>query len=199
MGDRLRIPGDRDVRATLDEPTVGATAVVVAAPPHPQMGGNRTDSRLQAVSDALVDRGVACLRFDYGPWDEGRGEQTDAERTLQWARDRYASVALFGYSFGGGVALSVAADQSRTGMPPAAVSVLAPAGSLAGRQTAEAIPDIETPLHVVYGTRDETANWEPVVEQARTSGATVEGLDADHFFTGRHGDIGETVAAFLDR
>jgi alpha/beta superfamily hydrolase len=199
MGERLRIPSDRDVRATLDEPPSGASAVVVAAPPHPQMGGDRTDSRLRAVNDVLVDRGVACLRFDYGPWDGGRGEQTDAERTIQWARDRYGRVALFGYSFGGGVALAAAAEQSRTGMAPAAVSVLAPAGTLAGEGTDGAVADITSPLQVVYGERDETADWESVVERAREAGATVVSRDADHFFTARHGDVAETVAAFLDR
>lgn len=199
MGDRIRIPGDRDVRATLDAPAGGATAVVVACPPHPQMGGSRTDARLRAVSDALVDDGVACLRFDYGPWDEGRGERDDVRATLRWARAHYGRVALVGYSFGGGVALLAAAEESRAGTPPAAVSVLAPAGALAGETTATSISAIQTPLQVIYGTRDETADWERVVEQARASDAAVVRLASDHFFTGRYGEIGERVAEFLTR
>jgi len=54
VGRRLRVPGSRDVRAILDRRD--SPAVVVACPPHPGMGGDRSDPRLRAVSDALGER-----------------------------------------------------------------------------------------------------------------------------------------------
>jgi alpha/beta superfamily hydrolase len=110
----LALPGARDARGTLDVAGDGrADAVVVAAPPHPRQGGRRTDGRLRAVSDALGDVGVDCLRFDYGPWDEGRGERADVRAALRWARADYDRVGAFGYSFGASVTLLAAADAGR--------------------------------------------------------------------------------------
>ena len=191
------VPGGRDVRATLDDPG-DADACVVACPPHPQMGGRRTDRRLRAASDALADRGVACLRFDYGPWAEGEGERADARNALDWARDHYDAVGLFGYSFGGAVALLAAAAESEEGTPPAATSVLAPTARLeAGLDAAAAVDSTTGPLQVVYGERDTAADWEPVVQRARGSGAEVIAMSADHHFVGQDAKVGEVVAEFL--
>jgi alpha/beta superfamily hydrolase len=198
MTDRLPIPGPRDVFASLDDPDTNR--VVVACPPHPEMGGDRRDSRLRAVSDALVGRDWACLRFDYGPWDEGRGEQTDARSALAWARENFASVGLFGYSFGGAVALraSATAFRENDGNTPVAVSVLAPAGTLAGEPTAPAVDAVGCRLQVLYGERDSTVDAVPVAEHARGHGHAVETLPADHFFLGQQDAVAERVAGFFD-
>lgn len=199
MSERVRVPGPRAVEATLDEPGADAAdpgACVVACPPHPQMGGRRTDTRLTAVSDHLTDNGVACLRFDYGPWDEGRGERTDAASALDWAADRYDTVALFGYSFGSAVTLLVAAGRRDL----ACVSALAPPSRLSDDADADvvaALDDVAVPAQVVYGERDTTVDWEPVVERAHEFGFAVESMSADHHFVGQSGKLGELVGEFL--
>ena len=195
MTDSLRIPGPRDVRATLD--ATDAESVVVACPPHPQMSGDRHDSRLRAVSDALAEHSIACLRFDYGPWDEGRAEVTDCASTLAWARENFETVGLFGYSFGGAVALRAAASESEDGTPPATLSVLAPAGTLAGESVADAVDALGCPLQVVYGERDGTVDSTTVTKRARKLGQVVEAVPADHFFAGQKRGIAETIATFL--
>jgi len=200
----LPIPGGRDVRASLDragggtgvgvpEPDRGTAtgACVVACPPHPQHGGRRGDERLRAVSGALGDRGIDCLRFDYGAWDGGDGELSDVRDALAWARDRYASASLFGYSFGGCLALAAAAAESRAGRPPAAVGVLAPAANLDGGVDAvRAVGDVDCPVGIVYGERDTTVDAEAVAERVRARDGLVAAVGADHFFVGQ----GETVA-----
>ena len=198
------IPGGRDVRASLDAAERGdggeaerADACVVACPPHPQHRGHRGDERLRAVSNVLTDRGVDCLRFDYGDWDEGYGETTDADNAVAWARERYDRVGLFGFSFGGCVALVTAASNPDL----RAVAAHAPAARLnpdAGPVAArDALADAGTPTRVVYATRDTTADWEPVVERARELGLSVAEIDADHFFVGKTGQVAETVGRFL--
>jgi alpha/beta superfamily hydrolase len=194
------VPGGRDVRGTLDLPGGDATACVVACPPHPQYGGRRTDRRLTALSDALTSDGVACLRFDYGEWDEGRGERTDVQKACRWARERYDRVGLFGYSFGGAVALLAAAADSAVDRELAAVVALAPgAGITAGvkRPVPAALADIAAPVRIVYGSRDTTANWEPVVERARELGLDVVELSADHHFVGQADKAAGHAAEFL--
>ncbi len=191
MSDRVPIPGGRDVRATVDGPA-DARALVVACPPHPQMGGSRTDSRLTAISDALAERSIATLRFDYGPWDEGHGEVSDAVAACRWARERYDRVGLFGYSFGGGVAILAARETD-----PDALVVLAPVSTIGDRDVASAVADADMPLQVLYGKRDDTADSRPVVEAARESGATVRAVDGDHFFVGQRDRVADLVGTWL--
>lgn len=192
MGETVLVPGSRDVRATLDGGD--AERAVVACPPHPQMGGSRTDARLEAVSASLAPE-VATLRFDYGEWDEGYGELADARNALGWARERYDRVGLFGFSFGGCIALLAAAEEA-----PRAVSALAPASRLQPDLDATAaLSDVDCPVQIVYGERDDTADWEPVVERARGLGCTVEAVPGDHFFVGQAQKVAAIVAEFLRR
>ena len=224
MSDPIFLPGGRDTRGRLDvapEPRretaattgptdgSGADACVVACPPHPQHGGHRGDGRLRAVGDELGDSRIDCLRFDYGAWDGGRGEREDALRAVAWAGERYDRVGLFGYSFGGAVAISAAAR----GADVAAVAALAPVARLgSARDDADApsdgvggidtvadlasIPD-SIPVGVFYGTRDDTATVGPVVVAAQERGAAIGEFDADHFFIGREHEVAETVVDFL--
>ncbi|WP_200531317.1 CocE/NonD family hydrolase [Halorubrum sp. LN27] len=200
MSDTVLIPGGRDVRATLDTAASDGSqseTVVVACPPHPQQRGHRGDERLRAVSDALTDRGIDCLRFDYGDWDEGYGESTDADNAVGWAAERYERVGLFGFSFGGTIALVTAA--SRPGL--AGVCALAPTARLNPDADAVAALDDLVELGVatgiLYATRDSTADWEPVVARAEELGIETRAFESDHFFVGRAGEVGEAVAAFL--
>ncbi|MBX0287555.1 dienelactone hydrolase family protein [Halomicroarcula sp. F28] len=207
MSDPILIPGGRDVRGRLDrgtdaeptsvdrgtdaEPTSvdspDTDSVVVACPPHPQHGGSRSDPRLRAVSDGLAPD-VACLRFDYGEWDEGEGETADAEHAIAWAADRFDSVGLFGYSFGGGVALRAAARADTT---VAACSVLAPAAD------PDMLDTVACPLQLLVGERDTTVDWEPVADRATVLGHAVERLPATHQFRGDLGRVGELVGRYL--
>ncbi|MFC6824458.1 alpha/beta hydrolase [Halopelagius fulvigenes] len=195
MAETVLVPGGRDVRASLDEADGGdAAACVVACPPHPQQSGHRGDDRLVAVSDELTARGVDCLRFDYGAWDEGYGEKADARNAVAWARERYDRAGLFGFSFGATVALLAAAE----GAPTEAVSALAPTARLADDLDAAAsFDDIPVPVQVLYGTRDDTVEWEPVVERARETHQSVEEFSADHFFVGQAGKVAVRAADFL--
>lgn len=192
VGERVQIPGDRAVQATLDG-TDGRGAVV-ACPPHPQHGGSRADARLRAVSDRLTGDGVDCLRIDYGPWDRGRGEQQDVRDAIAWARGRYECVACFGYSFGAGMAVLVAAEEPAL----AAVSVLAPPARTGdGLRVTGAVEAIACPLQVIVGERDRTVDWEPVRDAADRAGHPTEGVAGDHFFAGQVDRVAGLAGDFL--
>ncbi|WP_293027359.1 alpha/beta hydrolase [Natronococcus sp.] len=200
----ILVPGARDVRGTLEVPDDEPEAVVVACPPHPQHGGSRSDGRLLAVSEALREAGVACLRFDYGPWDDGYGEREDVRNAIRWADDRYDRVGVFGYSFGASQALLAAADVDR---PLLGVAALAPTASLGtGDHGSEddldavaALSTLEVPTLILYGERDTTVDWDPVVELARERDDETVALPADHFFLGTREEIARSVGEFFDR
>ena len=195
MTDSVVVPHARDVRATLDADGEAGTvdACVVACPPHPRMGGSRSDARLEALGEALVPE-VDCLRFDYGEWDEGEGERTDVHAALDWAAERYGRVGLFGFSFGGCLALVAAGEREDL----ACVSALAPAARIsADIDAVDALDGVDVPAQVVYGERDTTADWEPVVERARELAFEVEGISGDHFFLGQEAKVAGRCATFL--
>jgi uncharacterized protein len=190
------VPGGRDVRGTLEEPDGETNGIVTACPPHPRHGGSRTDQRLVAVSEALREAGIACLRFDYGEWDDGYGEREDVRNAIRWAAERDDRIGVFGYSFGASQTLLASASVDR---PVAGVAALAPTATLGDDLDAvAALSTLEAPALVLYGERDTTVDWEPVVERARTRGDDVVALPADHFFLGTREEIARAVADFFE-
>ena len=192
MAEDVVVPGGRDVRGSLDGPAAGR-GCVVACPPHPQAGGTRSNPVLTAVGEALAERELATLRFDYGPWDEGAGETTDAVRAARWAAARYEAVGLFGYSFGATVALAAAAEVEAVG-----VSALAPASRLPSLDTVAALEAVPVPVQLLYGERDRVVDSEPVAERARELGHEVAALSADHHFVGQRAKVAARVAGFFE-
>ncbi|SIR32749.1 hypothetical protein SAMN05421858_2269 [Haladaptatus litoreus] len=193
QSNKVVVPGARDVRATLDTPEGETDTIVVACPPHPQFNGNRRDNRLVALGEYLTDHGIACLRFDYGDWDEGYGEREDARNAIRWARERYDSVGIFGFSFGGGVATLAGADEAVD-----VIGLLAPASRLTDDLDAvEVLDGISVPLKILYATRDDTANWELLVERAEELGFETEAFSADHFFVGQEKKVAQRLGEFF--
>lgn len=188
----VRIHGERPLEGSVSQRE--ASSCVVACPPHPNFGGSRRDMRLRAVGKALADETISCLRFDYGPWDDGVGEQQDVKRAVQWASDRYESVGIFGYSFGASLGLLVAPEVECSG-----VAVLAPAATTEELVVTDAVNQLPgfLPFLLIVGSRDTTVDWEPVVEAAREKDAEIMELPADHFFIGNETEIGRSVASFF--
>lgn len=191
MADEVVVPGGRDVRGSLDGPA-DARRWIVACPPHPQAGGTRSNPVLVRLGEALAARHVATLRFDYGPWDGGPGEVADAQRAVDWARERGRAVGLFGYSFGATVALVAAANSD-----PVAVSALAPAHRLPGLDTLGGLERVTVPVQLLSAERDRTVDSTLVARRARELGHNVEALPADHHLVGQRRTVAERIAGFF--
>ncbi len=82
--------------------------VVLMCPPHPLMGGNRFDVRLEKIASELIRNDISIFRFDYRePFRGGIGEVEDAKICLSYLKDRHSSIIVLGYSFGSLIASNV--------------------------------------------------------------------------------------------
>src|SRR5262249_11761472 len=108
--------------------TVPAFAVVCH--PHPLFGGTMDNKVVYTVARAFEQLGAPAIRFNFrgvaasgGSYREGLGGGGDAPTLLAWGRPRWPDAPLWlaGFSFGGAVALSIAAQAA-----PARLVVVAP-------------------------------------------------------------------------
>jgi uncharacterized protein len=109
--------GHGGLEAVLREPPAPVAAAVVCHP-HPVQGGTMNNNVVYRIAKALVEGGVAALRFNFrgvgastGAYAEGIGEEDDAEAAIDFLRARHPTLAVWvaGFSFGARVGLKVGA------------------------------------------------------------------------------------------
>lgn len=201
---RLLIPGDAGpLEALLEyDPLIAPRLLAVVCHPHPQYGGTLHNKVVFRVAKAAVRLGIPALRFNFrgvgesqGTFADGIGERDDVRAVLDYLEIRFpaAPVCVMGFSFGAQVGLAAGALDPRVG---ALVGLGVPAsasewGFLAG---------LSKPTLIVQGTQDNfgpreqvQALFDALAEPKRIH--WVEG--ADHFFTGRLGEVQAALRAFL--
>lgn len=189
-----------------DEPAVPG-GVLVFCHPHPQMGGTMNAPLLEALTRDLVARGWAVLRFNFrgigaseGTSGTGLDEIADARAALGAVRDRYdLPVAIAGWSFGGAVAIRVAAEDGGLDAGVAiAPAVKEKPGITAGLPAPEEL-DLGFPLLIVCGANDDLVEPADCADWAARAGATYSEVSgANHFFWARYDALATAVGDFLD-
>ncbi len=186
-----------------------ASAAIVLCHPHPKMGGTMTAPLLLALRDDLVKRSWAVLRFNFrgigrseGESSTGEVETEDAAGAIDLMRERLPDLplAIAGWSFGGAVAVRVAAhDEALVACAAIAPAVDAKPGTSDGLPPPESV-GTGRPLLVVCGANDRVVEpadckrWAGAVETARYR----EISGANHFFWARYPTLCRTVGDFLD-
>ncbi len=160
-------------------------------PPHPLMGGNRFDVRLERISSALHKAGYSTLRFDYRqPFRNGTGEVEDARYMLLYMRERHDFVVVIGYSFGAVVASNIASESD-------ALVLISPLRRIHEIE----LKDSKVPKLIIYASYDDIVSVEEsreIVEIMSEPKKAVE-LDTDHFYTGRMDSLVNEIVEFLGR
>ena len=182
---------------------------VVICHPHPQFGGDMHNNVVSAVVDALVERDIAAIRFNFrgvggsgGRHDNGDGEQADVRAALDHASTLPAvagdRIGLAGYSFGAGMAAAVAADAAAGKRVPALALIALPLG--AGDDRASAPTAYPNPVLLIAGSNDQGCPEDALGELASSLGDAAETrivAGADHFWFGHERAAGAIVGEFF--
>lgn len=109
--------GALEAAIDLPEPAMARSGIAIACHPHPLQGGTMHNKVVTTVSKALVESGLAVVRFNFrgvgasaGVFDEGNGETEDLAAVAAWVRRTRPDDTLWlaGFSFGSFVALRMA-------------------------------------------------------------------------------------------
>jgi alpha/beta superfamily hydrolase len=197
----VQIPGPAGaLEGAIDAPSAAPAAVAVICHPHPQQQGTMQNKVVTTLSRAFANLGAAAVRFNFrgvgssaGTYADGIGERDDAASVVAWSRTRWPGVPLYlgGFSFGGAVALAIAASS----VPRGLVTVAPPIAKLPADFVA---PDCRWLL--VHGGADDVVPPEPVLAWAASLAAQPRVVLLDgvgHFFHGRLSALARAVADFF--
>jgi uncharacterized protein len=180
-----------------------ARATAVLCHPHPKYGGTMRSIVISALFEALPERAVACLRFNFrgvegseGSYTEGRDEPLDVAAALDAAKEAAADgpLALIGWSFGADIALGID-DPRITGWVG-----IAPPLRFRPERAYDAVGNDPRPKLLVLAANDEFRA--PAEIEAATSAWTSTRIEtvpgASHFFVGRTERVVTLVGDFVD-
>lgn len=192
------------LEARWDEPEGAVTGRLVLCHPHPLHGGAMGAPFMVAVTRAMVERGIAVLRFNFrgvgastGTHGGGGPEVADVAAAVAAAAGRSAALplAVAGWSFGAVTALRWQAATSST-LPYGGVAPPVRSGVTPVLPAPEELAPARRVL--VLGDRDQFVPTEELRAYAEAIGAAFELVKgSDHFFFFREERVAEILFSHL--
>jgi alpha/beta superfamily hydrolase len=195
------VPGPAGrLEGAIDSIAAAARATAVVCHPHPLQQGTMNNKVVTTVARAFAQLGAQAVRFNFrgvgaseGRYADGVGARADALAVIAWSRARWPERPLYlgGFSFGAGVALTVAAEARAQGL----VTVAPPLDKLPADFVA---PDCRWLL--IHGLADDVVPF--AATEARLATLSVRPRlfvlpDAGHFFHGKLGELAGAVTSFF--
>jgi alpha/beta superfamily hydrolase len=184
-------------------------AAAVVCHPHPKMGGTMNAPLLAALTESLTARGFSVLRFNFrgtgdseGSASNGIAEVADAAGAVDLARARWEELpcVLVGWSFGGAVAIRLAAEDDSLAACVAITPAVEEKEDVTAGLPAPDSLEIDIPLLVVCALNDEVVSPEACRSWAQEARADlVEVSGANHFFWGKYEALAGIVGGWLER
>ena len=183
---------------------MGPFPAVVVCHPHPLYGGDMWNNVVTAIFCALPRYSVAAFRFNFrgvgnsgGYFGGGTDEQQDVRAALEFMLSTpgidSGRIGLAGYSFGAGVALSVAVQDTRINL----LALVSPAVSSSGLAQLRAY---DRPKFIIVGDSDPVVpfdrfqqNFAGIVDSGQYK--VVPG--ADHSWLGYEEWVAESISRFV--
>lgn len=164
--------------------------------PSPVDRGSMMAPLMIGVTQKLVSRGHAVLRFNFrgvgestGNYSGGDAELADVSAAMASARERMERVGIAGWSFGAAVALNWVTMEGSAGTPY--VGIAPPPDRLRGKPRAG-------PKRVILGSREQVIDSQALKVFCIENGIDLIITPGDHFFHGRGRRIGDLVAEGLE-
>lgn len=184
-----------------------ACGLALLCHPNPVKGGTMLNKVVSTLQRTARDAGYSTLRFNYrgvgasaGSHDMGSGEVDDAEAVVQWVREQWPQLplSLFGFSFGGYVALNLAERLAAQGQVPERIFLVAPAVMRLESETM--VPPQGSSLTVIQPEQDEVVSPQLVYDWSAALQRPHELLkvaECGHFFHGKLGELKDLVSSRL--
>jgi alpha/beta superfamily hydrolase len=204
---RIRVPeGFFDLEGILMLPDgiEDPAPAVVVCHPHPLYGGDMHNEVVLTLCRALLERGMAALRFNFrgagrsgGDHGGGYEEREDVFAALDLLRTRHETVdparlGLAGYSFGAAVALNAA--------PAAGVRALCAVSPPPQMLDFSAQFGVELPVLLIAGDNDPIAPAARVEQLPAAIGPSARAsivAGADHFWWGHMVELSDLAGDFF--
>jgi len=195
------VPGPAGMlEVVVDSIGAAPSAIAVICHPHPLQQGTMQNKVVTTLARAFAQLGAYAVRFNFrgvggsqGSYAEGVGECADAAAVAAWSRAQWQGLRLYlgGFSFGAGVALTIAAEVRPYGL----VTVAPPVDRLPGSFVAPGCPWL-----LVHGTADDVVPVAATEEWLATLAAPprfvrLEGVG--HFFHGQLRVLEDAVSSFF--
>jgi alpha/beta superfamily hydrolase len=192
----LLLPGPAgaiELACALPEAGIARAGVAIVCHPHPLQGGTMHNKVVTIVERALLELGLAVVRFNFrgigkseGEHDNGIGETEDLVAIAAWLRKVGPGDVLWlgGFSFGGYVALRATAR-----LQPAQLILVAPP---VGRWDFAEFAAPTCPWLIVQGEDDEVVDPKAVfawAESVKPAPHLVRMPETGHFFHRRLMDL----------
>ena len=189
-------------------PKVVNAPIALMLHPHPQHGGTMNNKIVYTLYNLFAQRGFGTLRFNFrgvgrsqGTFDRGEGELSDAAAALDWLQTYNPDAPacwIAGFSFGAWIGMQLLMRRPEiTGFisvaPPANLfdfSFLAPcpsSGLIVHGSSDEVVPSesVQKLVDKLSNQRDITVKYKSIP-------------GANHFFTNKIEQMGNSVGAYLD-
>lgn len=182
----------------------GTFPAVIVCHPHPLYGGSMSSNVVFAICQALAQKSIAALRFNFrgvgksgGKYGEGITEQEDVKAALAFALSTPnidpKRIGLAGYSFGTMVAIPVAVQDERVKL----LALVSPALSDSGWAQ---LKTYNKPKLLIAGDNDfvipQEQFWQKVKDIPEPKQCQVV-AGADHFWTDFEKEVAQRVAEFF--
>ena len=177
---------------------------VIVCHPHPLYGGNMSSNVVFAICQALAQKSIAALRFNFrgvgksgGVFGGGIAEQEDVKAALAFVSSTATidqkRIGLAGYSFGASVVLPVAVQDER-------VSLLALVSPSLLDSGWEQLKSYTKPKFLIVGDNDfviPQRQFEQQVKDIPESKQCQVIFGADHFWAGFEEEVAQKVTQFF--
>jgi len=195
--------GQLQLEGLMAKPARGAASGAVVCHPHPLYGGSMHNNVVEAILEALWQRGFATLRFNFrgvgaseGEHSGGVGEIDDAKAAMQFllAQQGIAKAApiMAGYSFGAATAMRAGAELEE-------VTTMAAVALPVGMGDFSSAAGSGKKIVLVAGNHDSYCPKRGITELATSCRAQLRIIEgADHFFSGYEDTLTNALAELLD-